>query len=184
MLSAAIFLIMWSGFSRLHFAGCAPSILMPFSAARSVGSSVVPAGNLLSLKTYDDDVARLLRRQRAGSVGRHRRMHAIEEIGERQVVPVAEELEADERRARFAARQVRPVAAGAAFVGHRFPALGLFVGIHAAPTTLDACAGRAAWADTRALEVTARRADDANTTAAAPTTCVHFPVITLIWPRW
>src|SRR4026208_1886300 len=38
----------------VYLAGSVPSILMSFSAATSLGSSVLPAGNLLSLNTYDE----------------------------------------------------------------------------------------------------------------------------------
>ena len=149
----------------------APSILMPFSMARSVGSSVFPAGNLLSLSTYGRDVARLLRCHRAGCVGGHRGVHAIEEIGDREVVPIAEELEPDERRSRFAAGQIRAMAARAELVRrplrHAWPARRC----RRHSTTLPP--GAASCAERCALDVTAAPALTAKTTAAAPTACVH-----------
>src|SRR5688572_24625658 len=139
MLSAAMFLIMVSGFSRTLLCGL---LALDFDGLqqgeidRQLG---LPCRIFVELEDIRRDVAGLLRRQRARSVGGHRGSDAIVEIGDREVGPVADELEADERRSRFTPRQLRTVTARAEFVGNRFAALGLVFGIDAAPDAGPLC---------------------------------------------
>ena len=109
------------------------SILMPLSTSVLGSSSVCPAGNLFDVHDVRDDVGLLRRRHRARSARRHRDADALEQIADRQLVPVAHEIRAGQRRRKAVAGQVVAVALGARGLVRGRAALRLFLREHAVP---------------------------------------------------
>src|SRR5258707_166011 len=58
----------------------------------------------IQLQDARDDVGRVLQAERAWRIGGHRRVNAIEEIAQRLLIPITEELEPDERGSSLARR--------------------------------------------------------------------------------
>src|SRR5687768_7637820 len=129
MLSAAMFLIIGSGYFSSFIVRREADTGLSLGRWRAFDLDALQRGEigrqfglacrkLVELEHIRRNVAGLLRCHRPWCVGGHRRMHAIEEIGDGEVVPVAEKLEPDKGGARFPAGQLGAVTARAELVGH------------------------------------------------------------------